>query len=157
MALDFLNLVLTTISGSDAAVDAAADAATESVAAVVSGTDAGAGAAQQMPWWTLILLYGGLFLVMYLLLIRPQSKRRKAEEQMRNSIEVGDEITTIGGIVGRVVSIKDDDSYIIETGSDRAKMKIKKWAIGSNDTVKEAAPVEEKKGIFGFFKKKTQD
>lgn len=75
---------------------------------------------------------------MYFLLIRPNSKRKKQEEQMRSSLKTGDEITTIGGIVGKIVSIKDDsDSFIIETGVDRNKIKIKKWAIASCDTAKE--------------------
>lgn len=81
----------------------------------------------------------GLFLLgMYFLLIRPNSKRKKQEDQMRSSLEVGDEITTIGGICGRVVSIKDDaDTFIIESGTDRNKIKIKKWAIASCETAKE--------------------
>ena len=81
----------------------------------------------------------GLFLLgMYFLLIRPNSKRKKQEDQMRSSLEVGDEITTIGGICGRIVSIKDDaDTFIIESGTDRNKIKIKKWAIASCETVKE--------------------
>lgn len=80
----------------------------------------------------------GLFIVgMYFLLIRPNSKRKKQEDQMRSSLEVGDEITTIGGICGRIVSIKDDsDTFIIETGSDRDKIKIKKWAVASCETEK---------------------
>lgn len=81
----------------------------------------------------------GLFLLgMYFLLIRPNSKRKKQEDQMRSSLEVGDEITTIGGICGRIVSIKDDaDTFIIESGTDRNKIKIKKWAIASCETTKE--------------------
>ena len=51
---------------------------------------------------------------------------------MRNSLAIGDEVTTIGGIVGKIVSIKDDaENFIIETGSDRNKIKVKKWAIAS--------------------------
>ncbi len=81
----------------------------------------------------------GLFLLgMYFLLIRPNSKRKKQEDQMRSSLEVGDEITTIGGICGRIVSIKDDaDTFIVESGTDRNKIKIKKWAIASCETAKE--------------------
>ena len=81
----------------------------------------------------------GLFLLgMYFLLIRPNSKRKKQEDQMRSSLEVGDEITTIGGICGRIVSIKDDaDTFIIESGTDRNKIKIKKWSIASCETTKE--------------------
>ena len=69
-----------------------------------------------------------LIVLFYFLLIRPQRKRDKAERDMRNSIEVGDEISTIGGFIGRVVSIKDD-VLVIETSSDRTKLKIYRWAI----------------------------
>lgn len=106
--------------------------------------------------WTMILLYGVIIAVFYFILIRPQSKQKKKEEEMRNSLEVGDSIVTIGGIVGRVVSIKDED-IVIETGADRNKMKIKKWAIGSNETYHEPPKTEEnkdeKKKKFSFLKK----
>ena len=69
-----------------------------------------------------------LIVVFYFLLIRPQRKRDKAERDMRNSIEVGDEISTIGGFIGRVVNIKDD-VLIIESSNDRTKLKIYRWAI----------------------------
>lgn len=109
--------------------------------------------------WVMILIYGAVIAGIYFFLIRPNSKKKKEEAQMRNSLEIGDEITTIGGIVGRVVAIKEDeDALIIETGSDRVKMKFKKWCISSVDTAKE--PVQnassEKKG-FGFFKKKKEN
>lgn len=66
--------------------------------------------------------------VLYFMMIRPQRKKEKETANMRNSIEVGDGITTIGGIVGRVVSIKED-TFVLETGSDRVKMRFKRWAI----------------------------
>ena len=69
-----------------------------------------------------------LIVVFYFFLIRPQRKRDKQERDMRNSIEVGDEISTIGGFIGRVVSIKDD-VLVIESSSDRTKLKIYRWAI----------------------------
>ena len=69
-----------------------------------------------------------LIVLFYFLLIRPQRKRDKAEREMRNSIEVGDEISTIGGFIGRVVNIKDD-VLIIESSNDRTKLKIYRWAI----------------------------
>ena len=76
----------------------------------------------------MILFYVAIFAALYFFLIRPNSKKKKEEAQLRNSLEIGDEITTIGGIMGRVVAIKDDeDAIIIETGSDRVKMKFKKW------------------------------
>ncbi|XOQ44435.1 MAG: Preprotein translocase subunit YajC [Clostridium sp.] len=78
--------------------------------------------------------------IFYFLLIRPQQKKKKQEEKMRNSVQIGDDITTIGGIMGRVVGIKEDTgTLIIETGTDRVKMKIKKWAIGSVDTIHDDA------------------
>lgn len=76
--------------------------------------------------------------IFYFLLIRPESKRKKALAKMRSELAVGDEITTIGGICGRIIAVKDEtDSVVIETGSDKAKLRIKRWAIGSVDTVHE--------------------
>ena len=81
----------------------------------------------------MVLLVG-----MYFLMIRPSTKRKKQEDEMRNNIQIGDEIITIGGIIGRVVAIKDEnESFIIETGVDRSKIKIKKWAIATCNTQKE--------------------
>lgn len=77
----------------------------------------------------MVLLFG----VMYFLMIRPQKKKEKETQAMRNNIIVGDEITTIGGVVGIVISIKED-TVIIETGSDRSKLRIKRWAVQSNET-----------------------
>lgn len=74
-----------------------------------------------------------IFVVMYFLMIRPQKKKQKEEQKMRDDVRVGDEIVTIGGICGRVVSVKED-SLVIETGSDRSKMAIMKWALQSNNT-----------------------
>ena len=110
----------------------------------------------------MILLWGGIIVVMYFFLIRPSSKKKKEEAEMRNSLDIGDEITTIGGIMGRVVAIKDDEeAIIIETGSDRVKMKFKKWCISSVDTVKEApakaGEVAEKKSFFSRFKKEDKE
>ena len=74
------------------------------------------------------ILLGVMLLMMYFMVIRPQRTREKQQAEMRSSIEVGDGITTIGGIVGRVVSIKDD-TLLIETGPDRTKMRIMKMAV----------------------------
>ena len=88
--------------------------------------------------WMIILIYVGLFAVLYFLLIRPNSKKRKQEQEMRNNITIGDDITTIGGIQGRIIAVKEDeDAFVIETGPDRTKMKFKKWAISSVDTEKD--------------------
>ena len=85
-----------------------------------------------------LLIYAVFIVGMYFIFFRPQNKRKKKEAEMRNYAQVGDEITTIGGICGRIVAIKDEtESIVIETGSDKAKMRIKRWAIGSVDTVHE--------------------
>lgn len=85
----------------------------------------------------IVVVYGVIIAALYFFMIRPQNKKKKEEEAMRNNLEIGDEITTIGGIVGRVVSINDDtDSMVIETGSDRTKIRIKKWALSTIDTEK---------------------
>ena len=76
--------------------------------------------------------------IFYFLLIRPQRKRDKEEREMRNSIQIGDEISTIGGFIGKVVSMKDE-TLVIETSADRTKLKLSRWAIRG----KEAAPVDK--------------
>ena len=93
----------------------------------------GAGAAAGSSPTTMILLLVGMFAVMYFVMIRPQKKRQKEEQEMRNAVEIGDDITTIGGICGRVVTVKENH-LIIETGADRNRMQITRWAIQSNDT-----------------------
>jgi len=90
---------------------------------------------------SMILLMAGMFAVMYFVMIRPQKKKQKEEQTMRENLQVGDEITTIGGIMGRVVTIKED-SLIIETGADRNKLKITRWAISTNNTNAEKAEAE---------------
>ncbi|MBR5558666.1 MAG: preprotein translocase subunit YajC [Oscillospiraceae bacterium] len=74
----------------------------------------------------------------YFFLIRPQRKRDKETQQMRSSIEVGDEIVTIGGIIGTVVSIRED-MLVIETGGDRCKIRLARWAVQQNNTAHEAS------------------
>ena len=91
--------------------------------------------------WTTILLMVALFGVMYFVMIRPQKKKQKEEQEMRDAIQIGDEITTIGGIMGRVVTVKED-SLIIETGADRTKMKITRWAIQTNNTAEDRLQAE---------------
>ena len=76
----------------------------------------------------IILMFG----LLYFLMIRPQKKKEKEVTDMRSSVEVGDEITTIGGIVGRVVNIKDE-FITIETGADKTKIKFMRWAIQSKE------------------------
>ena len=104
----------------------------------------------------MIVIYAAIFAALYFFLIRPNSKKKKEEAELRNNLEIGDEITTIGGIVGRVVAIKEDeDSIVIETGSDRNKMKMKKWAISTINNAKDDSNTDttEKKGFLAKFKK----
>lgn len=75
-----------------------------------------------------------LAVLFYFMLIRPQKKRDKAEKEMRNSITVGDEISTIGGIIGRVVNVQDD-ILVIESSNDRSKLRIYKWAVRNRETM----------------------
>ena len=86
----------------------------------------------------MLLAYAVFIVALYFIFFRPQSKKKKKEAEMRKNAQVGDEITTIGGICGRIVAVKDEtDSIVIETGSDKAKLRVKRWAIGSVDTVHE--------------------
>ena len=104
-------------------------------------------AAEQTPvagWMAALIQFGPLVLIivlMYFLMIRPQQKKQKEEQKMRNNLRVGDELTTIGGIRGRVLSIKDD-TIMIESGSDRTKMQFEKWAIQTVHT-KHEDPVDD--------------
>lgn len=74
-----------------------------------------------------------LVVVMYLVMFLPQKKREKAVKQMRNNLEVGDVVVTEAGIVGKVISAKDVDTVTIETGSDKTRLKIKRWAVVSKE------------------------
>ena len=105
-----------------------------------AASDYGSLLAQFVPFVVLIVVF-------YFVLIRPQRKRDKQEREMRSSISVGDEISTIGGFIGRVVSIKDD-TLVIESSRDRTKLKIYRWAIRGKEapaTEVVEAPKEAKK------------
>ena len=91
-----------------------------------------------------VLMFGIMIAVMYFMLIRPENKRKKEAEEMRSSIKVGDEISTIGGIVGKVVNIKED-KIVIETGADQVRIELLKWAVGTNETASARAQEEAKK------------
>lgn len=82
--------------------------------------------------WTMILMLGGLLVVMYFVMIRPQKKQEKEQNDMRNNLAVGDEITTIGGIIGKIVSIKEE-TCVIETSHERTKIRILKSAVSRVD------------------------
>lgn len=73
-----------------------------------------------------------LFVVFYFFMIRPEKKRKKKTEEMRNSLGVGDDIVTIGGLKGKIVHVTDD-SITFETGEDRVRIEVAKWAISRKD------------------------
>ena len=85
-----------------------------------------------------------VFAVMYFVMIRPENKRKKEAEQMRSSLKNGDMVTTIGGIVGKVVDVKED-KFVLETSADRVRIEFSKWALSTNETAVEAAKAEQKK------------
>lgn len=78
--------------------------------------------------------------LMYFLMIRPENKRKKQADEMRNNLKKGDQITTIGGIVGKIVQVTDDN-IIIETSDDRVRLELAKWAVSTNNS----NPPEDKK------------
>ena len=104
---------------------------------------------------TYIIMMVVLIALMYFMMIRPQKKRQKEEQEMRSSLEIGDEIITIGGIVGRVFTIREED-LIIETGADRNKMRIQRWAVNTNVTKTEQHKKEVEKAREAAKEKKSK-
>jgi preprotein translocase subunit YajC len=93
--------------------------------------------------------------IFYFMLIRPENKRKKEAENMRSSLKVGDKITTIGGIMGKVVHV-DGDKFVMETGADQVRIELAKWALSTNDTAAERAKEEAKKAEEAKAKAKAQ-
>ena len=91
-----------------------------------------------------ILMMVLMLAVFYFMLIRPENKRKKEAEQMRSSVKKGDKITTIGGIVGTVVDVKENN-IVIETSADQVRIELAKWALSTNETAAENAKVEAQK------------
>ncbi len=102
-------------------------------------TAAGAGSASMMSLMLPLVL---MIALMYFLMIRPENKRKKQAEEMRNSLKKGDQITTIGGIIGKIVQVTDE-TIIIETSDDRVRMELTKWAVSTNNS---NPPADAKKG-----------
>ena len=103
-----------------------------------AGMDAGTGMGSTMVMLIVMLA------VFYFMLIRPENKRKKEAEEMRASVKKGDKVTTIGGIVGTVVDIKENN-IVIETSADQVRIEIAKWALSTNETAAEAAKAEARK------------
>jgi len=91
-----------------------------------------------------IIMLVAMIGVFYFMLIRPENKRKKEAEQMRTALKTGDQVTTIGGIVGTVVDVKSE-KFVLETGADQVRIEFAKWALSTNETAAEAAKEEAKK------------
>ena len=96
--------------------------------------------------WGTILMIGLLFVFLYFFMIRPQKKQEKKDADMRNSLAVGDEVTTIGGIIGKVISIKDE-TFVLETTREKTQIRFLKGAVRSIDVkvAEVAAAIAENK------------
>ena len=103
--------------------------------AAASGAENAGGGIQQ---WMSIIMIVAMLAILYFFMIRPQKKQEKETQAMRNALQVGDEITTIGGIIGKIVSIKEE-TCMIETGHDRTKIRILKSAVRNVDVKAEDA------------------
>ena len=88
--------------------------------------------------WVTVVMIVAMIALMYFFVMRPQKKQEKETQNMRDSLQVGDEITTIGGIIGKIISIKEE-TVMIETGHDRTKIRILKTAISRVDVKAEDA------------------
>ena len=93
---------------------------------------------------TSAIMMVGMLALMYFMLIRPENKRKKKEEEMRAALKAGDSITTIGGVKGVVVDVKED-RFVLETGADRVRIEFAKFALSENHTASERAIAENKK------------
>lgn len=91
--------------------------------AAADGSAAGGG-------FSMILMIVIMVVIFYFFLIRPENKKKKQAEEMRSSLSVGDQITTIGGMIGRIVLVKSE-SIVFETSEDRVRIEVAKWAISS--------------------------
>lgn len=79
---------------------------------------------------SMIIMLVLMFAIFYFLIIRPENKKKKKADEMRNSLTVGDEITTIGGMIGKIVQVTED-TITFETGEDRVRIQTKKWAVST--------------------------
>lgn len=107
-----------------------------------TGSAGAEGTTQQSGSFTMIIMMVVMLVLMYFIMIRPQKKKQQEEQKLRDSVQIGDEVTTIGGINGRVVTVKED-SIVLETGAERNKLKIMRWAIQTNNTANERAESEK--------------
>lgn len=140
---NFLKALIPSISAASVFSLSALNAFADDAAAASGSQSSGGGMISMIVMLVLV------FAVMYFLMIRPQKKKEKEAKNMQSNIQIGDEIVTIGGIVGLVVR-KGDDNVVIETGGEKNKMRIKLWAISENTSANErakAAQAEKKAGL----------
>ena len=116
-------------------------------ATTTTGTDGGLLGMLPM----LLIMFG----LLYFMMIRPESKRKKEAEAMRSSLKKGDEITTIGGIMGVVVDVKEN-TFVVETGADQVRIEFAKWALSTNESAAKRAKEEQKKAAEAKAKKKAE-
>lgn len=107
---------------------------------VILETAAEAGSVQSS-MTAMLITFVPILVVFYFFIIRPQKKREKEEKEIRDSLAIGDEVITIGGIIGIVVRLADD-TLVIETGGDRSKIRIQRSAIRENVTASERKQAE---------------
>lgn len=93
-----------------------------------------------------MILLVAMIAVFYFLIIRPENKRKKQAENMRNSLKKGERITTIGGLVGRIVQV-NDATVVFETSEDRVRIEVAKWGIQSTESMEAAAAQKGKKSV----------
>lgn len=93
---------------------------------------------------SMIIMIVIMIAMVYFMMIRPEKKRKKEAEEIRSSIKNGHKVTTIGGIVGTVVDVKED-TFVMETSADRVRIEFNKWALSTNDTLVEESKAEAKR------------
>ena len=115
----------------------------------LAGVDTNSGS----PVGATVIMLIAMVAIFYFMMIRPENKRKKEAEQMRSTLKEGDEITTIGGIVGTVVNVKED-KFVIETGADQVRIELMKWALSTNETAAARAKEEAAKAAEAKMKAK---
>ena len=109
-------------------------------AATTTGTETAAEGSLLTPILMMVIMVA----IFYFILIRPENKRKKEAQKMREAVKVGDKVVTIGGIVGTVVSVKDE-RFVMETSADQVRIEFEKWALSTNTTAEEKAKEEAAK------------
>jgi preprotein translocase subunit YajC len=109
-----------------------------------AGNGGNAAAAGGGGLFSIVIMLAPMLLIFYFMLIRPEKKRKKEAEALRNALKEGDKITTIGGLTGVIVNIKEN-TFVIETSADQVRIELAKWALSTNDSANERAAEQAKK------------